>query len=286
LHTLEGAAVCANFCAERIQVAREAPSLKPRAALNVESVDCPVFASRAGQGQQRVSRLCYPPVEHALITEAAPFAETANFAKLALITEAARFAETANPVKFAPLTEARKAAETAMASETAIRAEGAPLAEAAITIEASIRIKTASLAERTSLAESTLAGETTPLAKTASRPENTPFAESTTCAENARRAETAPLAENASFGEYAPITESTHCRVVTSWALPKPVNYRHRIEFFLCKRSHLVFPHLGSAPSSSRPPCFRAVSHARSQRRRMAGSAHSRRAMRRRSTRA
>jgi hypothetical protein len=202
LQALKRITIGANFCAEGVQVAREAPGLDPGATLNVESVNCPVFATCAGQGQQRVSWLCDPPVEYARIAETAPFAETANSAKLALITEAARFAEAANPVKFAPLTEARKAAETAMVSETAIRAEDTPLAELA------------------------LAGETAPFAETASSAKNTPFAESTTCAKSALPA------------EEALVTEAAHCRVVASRALPEPVNYRQSVKLILCKNSH------------------------------------------------
>jgi hypothetical protein len=171
-----------------------------------------------------------------------------------------------------------------MMPEGAIRIEHASLGKTTSSAEGTPLAEVAPLAKNTLLAELALAGETTPLAETASRPENTPFAEPTSGSENARRPEPAPCAEDASFSKYAPITENTHCRVITGRALPDPVNYRQCVKFSLCKRSHLVFPHLGSAPSNNSPPCFRAVSHARSQRRRMAGSAHSRRAMRRRST--
>jgi hypothetical protein len=284
LQTLKCVTVCADFCAERIQIARKAPGLDPRAALDVESVDRPIFAPRTRQSQQRVSWLCDPPVEYASITEAAFASEAAHVTESTPAAKATKLAEAASPVELAAHTEARETAEIAMVAEGAIRIEHAPLGKAAIAAKASLRVEKTPLAERTPLAEIALDGEIAPLTEAATCAEDAMVAEATTCAKNARRAETAPLAENASLGEYAPIAEGAHCRVVASRALPKPINYRQRIKFRLCKCFHLVFPHLGSAPSSSRPPCLRAVSHARSQRRRMAGSAHSRRAMRRSST--
>jgi hypothetical protein len=133
LRTLHPITVCTDPCAERIQVAREAPGLDPRTLFDVESVNRPVDAASARQGQQRIPGECAfsvenaPFAETALFTEVAPVAKVALVAETAKLTETARFVKDAKPGENTMLTETARLTEDARITEAAILSETAPL---------------------------------------------------------------------------------------------------------------------------------------------------------------
>jgi hypothetical protein len=136
-----------GLCAERIQVARKIHGFKPRAAFDVEGVNCPVDA-RTDQSQQRIPWLCRPPVEAAL------FAEIARLAKATQCAEATPNVEVARLAEVAPL------AEPAPNTELARSIEVAPNVETAFTGEAATPTKTAPIAKVARLSETAILTET------------------------------------------------------------------------------------------------------------------------------